>query len=152
VYDRRRFAVALPGAERVDFWACDASALPLADGAAGLVSALNLLDCVAEPSRMLGELARVLAPGGDLLLATPYDWSTRATQPGQWIGGHSQRAAHGGGGEDFLRALVTGGAHPSAVPGLELRGEVLRFAWQTRLHDRGAVQYASHLLALRRRG
>ena len=30
VYDRRRFPVALPGAERVDFWACDALALPFA--------------------------------------------------------------------------------------------------------------------------
>jgi SAM-dependent methyltransferase len=135
----------------VDFWACDASALPFAAGSAGLIAALNLLDCVAEPSRQLGEQVRVLAPGGDLLLATPYDWSTRATQPGQWIGGHSQRAPHGGAAEDFLRALVTEGAHPSAVPGLVPRGEILRFAWQTRLHDRSAVQYASHLLALRRR-
>ena len=28
VYDRRRFPVPLPGADRVDFWACDALALP----------------------------------------------------------------------------------------------------------------------------
>jgi len=107
---------------------------------------------VAEPSRLLGELARVLSPAGDLLLATPYDWSTRATQPAQWIGGHSQRAPHGGAAEDFLRALLTEGAHPSAVPGLALLGEIPRFAWQTRLHDRSFVHYASHLLALRRHG
>jgi SAM-dependent methyltransferase/uncharacterized protein YbaR (Trm112 family) len=152
VYDRRRFAVSLPGADRVDFWACDASALPFPADSAGLITALNLLDCVAEPSRLLAELVRALAPGGDLLLATPYDWSTRATQPGQWIGGHSQRAPHGGAAEDFLRALLTEGAHPSAVPGLTLHGEIPRFAWQTRLHDRSAVHYASHLLALRRHG
>jgi SAM-dependent methyltransferase/uncharacterized protein YbaR (Trm112 family) len=152
VYDRRRFAVSLPGAERVDFWACDAAALPFAAGTIGLVAALNLLDCVPEPSLVLAELARLLAPGGDLLLATPYDWSTRATQPAQWIGGHSQRAPHGGGGEDFLRALLTRDGHARAVSGLSLRGETPRFAWQTRLHDRSAVHYASHLLALRRDG
>jgi SAM-dependent methyltransferase len=152
VYDRRDFPVSLPGAERVDFWACDATALPFAAGTANLAAALNLLDCVPEPSRLLAELARILAPGGDLLLATPYDWSTRATGAAHWIGGHSQRAPHRGAAEDFLRALLTDGAHPSAVPGLALRGEIPRFAWQTRLHDRSAVHYASHLLALRRDG
>src|SRR5208282_5320314 len=49
VYDRRRFAVSPGGAERVDFWACDALALPFAAASADLVAALNLLDCVAEP-------------------------------------------------------------------------------------------------------
>jgi SAM-dependent methyltransferase len=152
VYDRRRFPVSLPEADRVDFWACDATALPFADGAAGLVAALNLLDCVPEPSRLLRELARVLGLGGDLLLATPYDWSTRATQPGQWIGGHSQRATHGGAAEGFLRDLLTEGAHPSAVPRLAPRGEIGRFDWHTRLHERSFVHYACHLLALHRHG
>jgi SAM-dependent methyltransferase/uncharacterized protein YbaR (Trm112 family) len=152
VYDRRRFAVSLPGADRLDFWACDASALPFPDGAAGLVAALNLIDCVPHPIRLLAELARVLAPGGDLLLATPYDWSTRATQPDQWIGGHSQRAPHAGAAEGFLRDLLTEGAHPSAVPRLTLRGEMPRFDWHTRLHERSFVHYACHLLALRRHG
>ena len=27
-YDRRKFAVAMPGADRIDFWACDVSTLP----------------------------------------------------------------------------------------------------------------------------
>ncbi len=150
VYDRRRFEVALPGAERVDFWACDATALPFVPGVADLAVALNLLDCLPAPSRLLAGLAAAVRPGGRVLLATPYDWSTRATAPDHWIGGHSQRAAHAGAGEAFLRTLLTEGAHPQAAAGLTLLAEDADFPWQTRLHDRSAVTYQTHLLALER--
>ncbi len=150
VYDRRRFAVSPDGAARVDFWACDALALPFAAASADLVAALNLLDCVAEPRRLLAGLAELLRPDGRLLLATPYDWSTRATPMETWIGGHSQRAAHGGAAEPFLRALLASGAHAQSVPGLRLLAETAAWPWQTRLHERSTVSYRSHLLALAR--
>lgn len=150
VYDQRRFAVAPAGAERVDFWACDALALPFPAGIAKLAVALNLLDCVPEPVRLLSGLAGVLRPGGRLLLATPYDWSARVTPPETWIGGHSQRAARGGEAEPFLRALLREGEHPQSVPGLRLLAEEAAFPWHTRLHARGTVAYRSHLLALAR--
>ncbi len=150
VYDRRRFPVALAGTERVDFWACDALALPFAPAVADLVAALNLLDCVAEPRRLLAGLAAALMPGGRLLLATPYDWQARATPVGTWIGGHSQRGGGEGAGEPFLRSLLTEGAHPQSVGGLRLLGEAATWPWQTRLHARSTVRYASHLLALGR--
>jgi SAM-dependent methyltransferase/uncharacterized protein YbaR (Trm112 family) len=147
-YDRRAFAVAPAGAERVDFWACDALALPFPRGTADLVAALNLLDCVASPLRLLAGMADLLRPGGRLLLATPYDWGAHATPPAAWIGGHSQRAADAGAGEPFLRALLREGAHVQSVAGLRLLGEETDWPWQTRLHERSTVQYASHLLAL----
>jgi SAM-dependent methyltransferase len=150
VYDRRRFAVSLVGSERVDFWACDALALPFAAGSADLVAALNVLDCVAEPRRLLAGLAEVLRQDGRLLLATPYDWSSRATPVETWIGGHSQRAAHRGAAEPFLRTLLTEGEHPQSVPGLHLLDETPAWPWQTRLHERSTVSYRSHLLALAR--
>ena len=149
-YDRRRFPVAMAAAGRVDFWACDAAALPFAPGAADLVAALNLLDCVAAPLRLLQQLAAVLRPGGRLLLATPYDWASRATTPESWIGGHSQRGEDGGAAEPRLRALLTEGAHPQAVAGLRLLAEDADFPWTTRLHGRSTVLYRSHLLALER--
>ena len=152
VYDRRRFAVSPGGAERVDFWACDALALPFAAGAADLVAALNVLDCVAEPRRLLAGLAEVLRGEGRLLLATPYDWSTRATPVETWIGGHSQRAAHRGAAEPFLRTLLSEGEHPQSVGGLRVLEEVAAWPWQTRLHERSSVSYRSHLLALARAG
>jgi SAM-dependent methyltransferase len=150
VYDRRRFAVSLTGVERVDFWACDALALPFAAASADLVAALNVLDCVAEPRRLLAGFAEVLRRDGRLLLATPYDWSTRATPVETWIGGHSQRAAHRGAAEPFLRALLSAGEHPQSVPGLRLLDETQSWPWHTRLHDRSTVSYRSHLLALAR--
>ena len=46
VYDRRDFDVAFDDADRVDFWACDAMALPFRDAGFGHAMALNVLDCV----------------------------------------------------------------------------------------------------------
>jgi SAM-dependent methyltransferase/uncharacterized protein YbaR (Trm112 family) len=150
-YDRRRFPVSLAGTERVDFWACDAMALPFPPGSADLAAALNLLDCVSEPLRLLAGLAEVVRPGGRILLACPYDWSTRATPVETWIGGHSQRGAYAGEAEPFLRALLQEGVHAQSITGLTLLEEDLAWPWQTRLHERGAVHYRTHLLALARR-
>ncbi len=148
-YDRRRFAVAIPDADRVDFWACDALALPFPPGSAELCVALNLLDCVPDPRRLLESLTAAVAPGGRILLATPYDWSARATPVEAWLGGHSQRAPHGGAGEAFLHALVAG-TPPHAIAGLACHAEQADFQWHTRLHSRSAVHYRTHLMALRR--
>ena len=148
VYDRRDFPVWPDGAERVDFWACDAAALPFAAGSADLAVALNLLDCVAEPLRLLAGLADLVHRDGQVLLATPYDWSSRATPLETWIGGHSQRGPDAGAAEPFLRRLLTEGAHPQAVPGVRITAEDTDWPWQTRLHDRSAVLYRTHLLAL----
>ncbi|HSU06820.1 MAG TPA: methyltransferase domain-containing protein [Acetobacteraceae bacterium] len=150
VYDRRCFPVSIDGAEQVDFWACDALSLPFAPDTADLVSALNVLDCVAEPARLLQALAGSARPGGKVLLASPYDWSTRATPVETWIGGHSQRADHAGAAEPFLKTLLTEGAHPQSAAGLRLLAEELEWPWHTRLHDRAAVHYRSHLLAMAR--
>lgn len=148
VYDDRAFAVALPGADRTDFWACDAAALPFASGTADLVVALNLLDCVPDPVALLHEMARALPPDGTLLLATPFDWAARATPPANWIGGHSQRGPGGGAAEPLLHSLLGPADHPRAVAGLRRLG-VADGAWHTRLHDRAFVLYRSHLVALR---
>lgn len=146
VYDERRFPAALPGRERVDFWACDAAALPFAPAHANLVLALNLLDCVPDPVGFLHAVAAVLGPGGALLLATPFDWAARATPAAHWIGGHSQRGAGAGTAEPLLHALLDG-THERAVPGLRVAGTG-EAAWHTRLHDRSAVAYRSHLVAV----
>ena len=150
VYDRRRFAVSPEGGERVDFWACDAAALPFAPASVGLIAALNLLDCVPAPRDLLAALAEALQPAGDLLVATPYDWSTRATPLGTWIGGHSQRAPHRGDAEPALLDLIAGGTHPRAVHSLRLCAEQRDWPWQTRLHARASVAYRTHLMAMRR--
>ncbi|MCS6911681.1 MAG: methyltransferase domain-containing protein [Myxococcales bacterium] len=150
VYDRRTFPVCLAGAERVDFWACDAQALPFPTGTFALAASLNLLDCVASPYAHLLSLGRVLQVGGYAILATPYDWSPGATPIEGWVGGHSQRGPEAGSSEQALRALLGVGGHPAALPGLCLAAEVLSLPWPVRLHDRGTLHYRVHLAVVER--
>lgn len=51
--------------------ACDAGALPFPDGAFDAVVGVNLLEHVPEPTRVLTECGRVLAPGDRCLMVTP---------------------------------------------------------------------------------
>jgi SAM-dependent methyltransferase/uncharacterized protein YbaR (Trm112 family) len=146
LYARRRFAARFDSAERVDFWAADATAPPFPAATFGAVVALNVLDCVAAPLSLLRSAERVLAPGGSLLLASPYDWSGAVTAPESWIGGHSPRSSGQGRSESVLRALLTRGAHPAAVERLELRGEADDVPWRVRLHERHAAEYRLHVV------
>lgn len=141
-YTWRAHAVDLPGADRVDFWMADAHALPFADARFDLLTSLNLIDCLGDPATHLGELDRLLAAGGRLALATPYDWSANATAAAGWIGGHSQRAADGGAAEPRARALFGG----PQMPRLRLVAEVHSLPWQLRVHDRSTMHYQTHLL------
>ncbi len=145
VYDRRCFATAVAGAERVDFWACDALALPFRAAVVDRIAALHLLDAVADPAMLLRAAAAALKPGGELLLATPWDWSARATPAENWLGGHSQRAPHGGAAETAFRRAA-------GEAGLALRAEEQHFPWRTRLHARASVSYDAHLAVLERAG
>ena len=149
VYDRREFAVPVARPEALDYWCCDALALPFAARSFGLIAAMNVLDAVQTPHMLLASLAALLRPGGGAVLVTPYDWSTQAANTAVWIGGHSQRGGYGGAAEPLIRDLLTPGAHPLAVSGLTIVGEVSRFPWRVRLHDRSAVDYRVHILALR---
>jgi SAM-dependent methyltransferase len=148
VYDVRDFPVAFARTEQVDFWACDALALPFAGETFGQAVALNVLDCVASPLDMLTGLARVLRPGATAVLSTPYDWSPAATAAQAWIGGHSQRGDRAGASEPLLRSLLHGGGHPLEVPALRLVAEIEHFPWHARLHARATVAYDVHVVGL----
>ena len=51
---------------------CDAHALPFASGVFSNVVGIDVLHHLAAPGRALGEIARVLVPGGTCLLAEPW--------------------------------------------------------------------------------
>lgn len=149
VSDRRDFEANLPASAQVDFWACDTLALPFSAGQFGTVLAMNLLDCVASPRDLLAVIRGMLREGGGALISTPYDWSPNATPVEAWIGGHSQRGPDRGAAEPLLRALLTPGAHPLSVDGLEITGEIEDVPWLTRLHDRSTVRYSAHVVSVR---
>lgn len=147
VYDRREFQVDFPSSDRVDFWACDALTLPFADSSFELAVAMNVLDAVASPLDFLKAVRNAVRANGRAILTTPYDWTPGVTPPEAWIGGHSQRGPDAGASEPFLRSLLTPGAHPQSVEGLELLAEA-DVPWHTRLHDRSTVSYANHLVVV----
>lgn len=152
VYDRRTFDVSLPGSANVDFWACDATALPFAPGTFALAAGLNVLDAIHAPLELLRSLGRVLMEGGRAVLTTPYDWSPAATPLEGWLGGHSQRAAGEGSSEVVLRSLLAGGSAGPAVPELRLSAERDDIPWRVRLHDRATMEYRLHLVVATRTG
>ncbi|MFQ5525111.1 MAG: methyltransferase domain-containing protein [Thermoanaerobaculia bacterium] len=146
VYDAREFEVDLPGADRTDFWACDAVALPVAAASFAAIVGLNFLDSAQSPVDALTSIFRVLMPGGKALLACPYDWTPGATPVEGWIGGHSQRGEHRGSPEQILRALLTPGAHPASIDGARILADEESLPWRVRMHDRSTIEYRTHLI------
>jgi SAM-dependent methyltransferase/uncharacterized protein YbaR (Trm112 family) len=150
VYDRREFAAPFGGRGNVDFWCCDAVALPFAPGSFALATGLNILDSVYAPREFLLALAAVLRSGGKAVLACPYDWSSAATPLEGWLGGHSQRSSHRGSSEAIVRSLLTPGASPSSIPGLRLVADRDGLPWEIRLHERSTMKYRLDLLVVER--
>jgi len=151
VYDQLTPKTNFKNNHLVDFWACDALALPVPEGAFGFATALNVFDSVQSPYDLLVSIEKCLAPAGTAILACPYDWSSAATPMESWVGGHSQRSETHGAPEPFLRSLLTPGAHPMAIKNLEIIAEVEDQEWNLRVHDRSRTVYSTHLLGLRRR-
>ena len=152
VYDTREFPAAFPRRNNVDFWACDATALPFANGTFSLAMGLNVLDCLSAPGEFLTSLGSVLKPGGKAVLACPYDWSVAATPLEGWLGGHSQRSPLGGSSEETLRRLLQPGTMPGSVNGLQLIAERDRLPWHVRLHERSTMTYQLHMILAEKRG
>ena len=111
-----------------------------------LVAALSVLDTVVDPLLGLGQLDALLAPGGLLLLTTPYHWEPAVTPPASWWSGPDQD------GIETLRALLSG-AHP-ALPWLayDLLEEAEDLPWVLPGHRRLAHNFTLHAILARKRG
>ena len=151
VYERREVAVPDVPDEHLGFWCADAELLPFAAGTFAGALSLNVLDCVRSPLGHLIELGRVLAPGADALLSTPYDWSTGATTLDQWIGGHSQRSPAGGSSAAELRRILSDDASAGIDTGLTIAAERDGVPWRVYSNERSNTEYSLHLLRLARR-
>jgi len=150
VYEHRVLDAWFAGADRVDFWACDAMALPFPNNSFGLVTTLNVLDSVASPHELLVSVNDSLKTSGWAVLACPYDWSSAVTPMEGWIGGHSQRGATHGAPEPLLRSLLTPGAHPLSLESLQLKGEIDNQVWTVRHHDRSYTEYNVHIVTVQK--
>ncbi len=72
---------------RVTFEAGDATALREDLGEFDVVLLANLIDRLRNPMSCLTRLPRLLKPGGQLILASPYTWLEAFTPPARWLGG-----------------------------------------------------------------
>ena len=135
---------------RTTHWCCDVSVLPFADARFDGALLLNLLDCVTEPLALLFETGRVLAPGGEVLFSSPYDWSPHATPMAQWLGGHSQRGAAGGSSVAELRRILSADRAAGVDTGLVIDAERDGVPWHVQTGERSTMAYAVHMARLRR--
>jgi SAM-dependent methyltransferase/uncharacterized protein YbaR (Trm112 family) len=131
-------------------WCCDVTTLPFSDAQVDGALLLNLLDCVPDPLALLYEAGRVVAPGGQALFSSPYDWSPNATPMAQWLGGHSQRSAHGGDSALELRRILSADCAAGVDTHLVIEAERDAVPWHVQTGERSTMAYSVHMARLRR--
>ena len=75
---------------RVHFEHGDAQALRESLGSFDVVLGANLIDRLAHPAQFLARLPRLVKPGGQLVLTSPYTWLADFTPQEEWLGGFSE--------------------------------------------------------------
>lgn len=126
---------------------CCANALdpPFAAGSMAAIVACNLLDSVSDPLTLLGQCEALLAPGGILLLSSPYHWRDDVTPPDRrpqrlWP---AEVDIH-----DGMEALLTGQVLPDFLCNLKILRSERDIPWQVTLHPRALVRYSMHVILL----
>lgn len=66
-------------------WRGRAHTVPRPESYFDVVSSLNVIDRVDQPAKYVGDVARMVRPGGHLVLSTPFDWKTEYTPRERWI-------------------------------------------------------------------
>src|SRR5262249_51351612 len=77
--ERARTRARALGVENVSFHEARAEGLPFPEGSFDVVTASNLLMLLGDPPAVLKEAARVLRPGGQLIILDPSQEMTHAT-------------------------------------------------------------------------
>jgi putative 4-mercaptohistidine N1-methyltranferase len=72
---------------RVQFQHGDAQDLPADLGSFDVVLGANLVDRLSKPRQFLARLSRLVNPGGQLILTSPYTWLPEYTPAEEWVGG-----------------------------------------------------------------
>jgi SAM-dependent methyltransferase/uncharacterized protein YbaR (Trm112 family) len=147
IYRNCEFPVQFRRNSRVDFWACDAMAMPFRSGTFNNVVAMNILDCLPCPLDFLKGVGSLLPAGGKALLTTPFDWSASATPMSAWLGGHSGRRVDQGQSESVMKRLFQA-ADTQDYLGLRLINSGEAPPWHVRLHARSTMLYRNHRVIL----
>lgn len=117
----------------------DALDPPLVPGSFDRVVALNVLDAVLSPPQLVAVADGLCAPGGELILASPYAWQSGIVADEHRFGGADPAGA-------LRRRLVEGEALEARYT-LEDEAEL---PWVLRRDARSAVVYQVHWLRARK--
>jgi putative 4-mercaptohistidine N1-methyltranferase len=80
--------------ERCRFEIGDATELRPDIGQFDVVLAINLIDRVRSPMKLLNSLATLVRPDGHLILSSPYTWLEEFTPRSEWLGGRRDEAGN----------------------------------------------------------
>jgi len=117
----------------------DALDPPLIPGVYDRVVALNLLDSVANPHQLLSVIDALCAPGGELVIASPYSWQSSIVAEGHRIGADDPARA--------LVALLTTGQDLGGRYQIEDEADL---PWTLRRDARSAATYCIHYVRARK--
>jgi SAM-dependent methyltransferase len=125
--------------DRVSLLCGDALDPPLVPGMFDRVVALNLIDSVHHPRQLLSVIDGLCAPGGEIILSSPYTWQS-SIDDGERLGRGADPAAD-------LAAILRGGIGLGARYEIEDEAEL---PWSLRRDARNAVSYRIHYLRARK--
>jgi len=112
---------------------------PLLPEAFDQVVALNMLDSVPHPLQLLGVIDGLCAPGGEIILASPYQWQNSVMEESERFGGSDPAGA--------LAAILVAGHGFRRTYTIEDEAEI---AWTLRRDARSSVTYRTHYLRARK--
>jgi SAM-dependent methyltransferase len=130
----------------VRFLAADVAAPPFEAEGFPLVSALSVLDVMPDPILCLGQADALVAPGGLLLLAQPWQWEPEVTPPAAWWSGPDAT------GPETLRTLLEGRSPVLPHLGYEILEEADGIPWWLPGHSRLLHRYSLHAVLARKLG
>lgn len=128
-----------PDPRPASFLCGDAMDPPLAPGSFDRVLALNLVDAVAHPAQILSVADALCAPGGEIHLASPFNWQTGIVAEDGRLGADAP--------VDWFRRTFEKGA------GLQAKYQIVEeadVAWALRRDARSAVLYRTWYVVARR--
>jgi len=117
----------------------DALDPPLIQGMFDRVVALNVLDSVRQPRQLLSVVDGLCAPGGELILSSPYAWQSTVMEDHERIGGADPAID--------VATILREGHELGARYRIEEEADV---SWTLRRDARSTVSYRVHYLRARR--
>lgn len=125
--------------DRITLLCGDALDPPFLPGAFDRVVALNVLDAVAHPRLLLLVMDNLCAPGGELVLTSPYAWQSTVMEDTERLGGADPAAE--------LLAILTEGRDLGSPYEIVDQADL---DWTLRRDSRSGVVYRTHFVRARK--